>query len=195
MKRFLDVFFALLALLPVGLILLLVAPFSVYFIGRPIFFFQSRPGLNGKKFRMAKLRTMSDKRDENGDPLPDEQRMTRFGNFLRKASLDELPEIWNILKGDMSWIGPRPLLEEYLPLYSERQAKRHNVRPGLTGWAQVNGRNLASWDDRLEMDAWYVDHQTLALDLKIVWMTIHTVLGRKGVSADGKATMDKFTGK
>lgn len=195
MKRFFDVFFALLALLPVSFILLLLAPFSIYCIGRPIFFFQGRPGLKGKPFKMAKLRTMSNKRDERGDLLPDEDRMTRFGNFLRMTSLDELPEIWNILKGEMSWVGPRPLLEEYLPLYSERQAMRHKVRPGLTGWAQVNGRNLTSWDDRLEMDAWYVENQSPFLDIKIAWMTVKTVLCRQGVSAEGKVTMDKFTGE
>ncbi|MBQ0753733.1 MAG: sugar transferase [Gammaproteobacteria bacterium] len=164
------------------------------FLGSPILFFQERPGLYARKMRMAKFRTMTDGRGKDGELLPDAERLTSLGIFLRSTSLDELPELWNVLKGDMSLVGPRPLLVEYLPLYSAQQARRHEVRPGITGWAQVKGRNTLSWDEKFELDVWYVDNQTIWLDIKILFLTVKTVLFRKGVSADGEATMSKFTG-
>lgn len=163
-------------------------------LGNPVFFRQTRPGLHGKPFNMLKFRTMTDARGVDGALLPDAVRLTPFGRFLRATSLDELPELWNVLKGDMSLVGPRPLLMEYLPLYSPEQARRHQVRPGITGWAQVNGRNALSWEDKFALDVWYVDHRTLLLDLKILWLTVRKVLVREGISAVGEATMSKFTG-
>jgi lipopolysaccharide/colanic/teichoic acid biosynthesis glycosyltransferase len=163
-------------------------------LGRPVIFTQLRPGLNGMPFNIYKFRTMSDKRDPEGELLPDAERMTTFGRFLRSTSLDELPGLWNVFKGDMSVVGPRPLLMEYLPLYSPEQARRHNVKPGLTGWAQVNGRNAIGWDEKFRLDLWYVDNWSLWLDIKIILMTIKKVMMRNDISADGEATMPKFTG-
>ena len=163
-------------------------------LGSPVLFRQVRPGLNGTPFEMIKFRTMRDAVDTEGNPLPDSERMTPFGGFLRSSSLDELPELWNVLKGDMSLVGPRPLLMEYLPLYSPEQYRRHEVRPGVTGWAQINGRNALSWDEKFKLDVWYVDNRSLWLDLKIIFLTIKKVVVRDGISAEGEATMPKFTG-
>ena len=163
-------------------------------LGTPIFFIQSRPGKGGKVFKMIKFRSMRDTMDKNGKPLPDDKRLTRFGKLLRSSSLDELPGLINVLKGDMSLVGPRPLLVEYLPRYNERQLKRHNVRPGITGWAQVNGRNAISWEQKFELDVWYVENCTLLLDVKILFMTVLKVLKRSDISSEGSVTMDKFTG-
>ena len=162
--------------------------------GSPVFFSQVRPGLDGKPFKMVKFRTMENKIDANGNLLPDADRITPFGSFLRASSLDELPELWNVLKGDMSLVGPRPLLMEYLPLYTSKQMCRHKVKPGITGWAQVNGRNAISWEEKFKMDVWYVDNQSLLLDIKILWLTIKKVITRDGISAEGEATMPKFRG-
>lgn len=162
--------------------------------GTPVTFRQIRPGKDGKPFRMIKFRTMTDERDADGELLPDRERLTAFGQFLRSTSLDELPELWNVLKGDMSLVGPRPLLMEYLPLYSERQARRHEVHPGVTGWAQINGRNALSWEEKFELDVWYVENQTLWLDIKILFLTVWKVVKRDGISQDGEATMSRFTG-
>lgn len=163
-------------------------------MGTPVMFRQRRPGLGGRPFEVLKFRTMSQAVDAAGAPLPDAQRLTPLGAALRRLSLDELPQLVNVLKGEMSLVGPRPLLMEYLPLYSERQARRHEVRPGITGWAQVNGRNALDWQERLEMDAWYVEHRSFALDLKILWLTVARVAARSGVAQEGEATMRKFTG-
>ncbi|MGP5435771.1 sugar transferase [Psychrobacter alimentarius] len=163
-------------------------------LGSPVLFRQTRPGLNGKPFEMIKFRTMKDAIDTAGNPLPDSERLTSFGQALRNTSLDELPELWNVLKGDMSLVGPRPLLMEYLPLYNEAQKRRHLVRPGITGYAQVNGRNAIGWDKKFELDTWYVDNQSLWLDIKILFKTVKKVLVKDGISADGEATMSKFTG-
>jgi lipopolysaccharide/colanic/teichoic acid biosynthesis glycosyltransferase len=163
-------------------------------LGSPVLFRQVRPGLQGKPFRMVKFRTMTYERGPDGALLPDAQRLTPFGRFLRASSLDELPELWNVLKGDMSLVGPRPLLMEYLPLYSPEQARRHEVRPGITGWAQVNGRNAISWADKFALDVWYVDHRSMWLDVQILWRTVRKVMVRDGISAAGEATMSKFTG-
>jgi lipopolysaccharide/colanic/teichoic acid biosynthesis glycosyltransferase len=163
-------------------------------LGSPVLFIQQRPGLHGKPFRMVKFRTMTDARDADGQLLPDAQRLTPFGCFLRASSLDELPELWNVMRGEMSLVGPRPLLMEYLPLYSPQQARRHEVRPGITGWAQVNGRNAISWADKFALDVWYVDHRSLWLDVRILWLTMRKVLVRDGLSAAGEATMPRFEG-
>lgn len=181
----------LIALLPV---LLMTAILVRIKLGSPVFFRQTRPGRDGKPFKMVKFRTMLDAVDKQGKPLPDQLRMTSFGSFLRGTSLDELPEIWNVIKGDMSLVGPRPLLMEYLPLYSEEQFRRHEVRPGVTGWAQVNGRNAISWEDKFKLDIWYVDNQSIWLDIKILLLTGKKVLVRDGISGDGEVTMSKFTG-
>lgn len=164
-------------------------------LGSPVLFRQTRPGLKGKPFEMIKFRTMLDATDAEGNPLPDSERLTPFGKMLRSTSLDELPELWNVVKGDMSLVGPRPLLMEYLPLYSEEQARRHLARPGITGYAQVNGRNAISWEDKFKLDVWYVDNQSLWLDIKILFKTVKKVLVKDGISEDGEATMSKFTGK
>jgi len=193
-KRFVDVAFALCGLIVLLPVVLLVACGVRWRLGAPIFFCQERPGLQGKPFKMVKFRSMRDVFDANGNPLPDSKRMTPFGSFLRSSSLDELPELWNVLKGEMSLVGPRPLLMEYLPLYSAEQYRRHEVRPGVTGWAQINGRNALSWKEKFELDVWYVDNQSFWLDLKIIFLTIKKVLVRDGISADGEATMSKFTG-
>ena len=163
-------------------------------LGSPVLFRQTRPGLHGKPFEMIKFRTMKDATDKEGNALPDSERLTDFGKKLRASSLDELPELWNVLKGDMSLVGPRPLLMEYLTLYSAEQAKRHNVRPGVTGYAQVNGRNSLSWEDKFKLDTWYVEHQSLWLDMKILLKTVKKVIIKDGISAEGEATMTKFTG-
>ncbi|MDL2200402.1 sugar transferase [Halopseudomonas aestusnigri] len=184
-----------------GCALLLLAPVIGYVawqisrkMGSPVLFRQVRPGLNGQPFEMIKFRTMKDALDAAGNPLPDAERLTPFGQFLRSSSLDELPELWNVLKGDMSLVGPRPLLMEYLPLYSAEQARRHEVRPGVTGWAQVNGRNALSWEEKFKLDVWYVDNRSLWLDIKVLFLTVKKVLVRDGISAEGEATMSKFTG-
>jgi lipopolysaccharide/colanic/teichoic acid biosynthesis glycosyltransferase len=163
-------------------------------MGSPVLFRQVRPGLDGKSFEMVKFRTMKDALDAEGNPLPDSERLTAFGQFLRSSSLDELPELWNVLKGDMSLVGPRPLLMEYLPLYSPEQYRRHEVRPGVTGWAQVNGRNTLSWEDKFALDVWYVDNRSFLLDIKILFLTVKKVVVRDGISADGEATMTRFYG-
>jgi lipopolysaccharide/colanic/teichoic acid biosynthesis glycosyltransferase len=163
-------------------------------LGSPVLFRQERPGLHGNPFVLVKFRTMTDRRDANGHLLPDAVRLTPFGKFLRKTSLDELPELWNVLKGEMSLVGPRPLLMEYLPLYSPEQARRHDAPPGITGWAQVNGRNAISWDQKFALDVWYVDNLSFLLDLKTIWFTIRQVLKREGISAQGEATMARFEG-
>ncbi len=195
MKRPLDIFLASLALLALCVPLLFLVWQIRRKLGSPVFFRQTRPGLNAQPFNMVKFRTMTSARGTDGQLLPDADRLTAFGRFLRSSSLDELPELWNVLKGDMSLVGPRPLLMEYLPLYSPAQARRHEVRPGITGWAQVNGRNALSWEDKFALDVWYVDHRTLWLDIKILWLTVRKVLVREGISAAGEATMSKFEGQ
>jgi len=194
LKRIFDVVASGIGLLVLSPVILIVALLIRQKLGSPVLFRQTRPGLNGKPFEMVKFRTMLDATDKNGNPLPDEQRMTQFGSFLRSTSLDELPELWNVLKGDMSLVGPRPLLMEYLPLYSKEQYRRHEVRPGVTGWAQVNGRNAISWEDKFQLDVWYVDNRSLWLDLKILFLTVKRVLVRDGISGDGEVTMSRFTG-
>ena len=194
MKRISDFTLALLGLITLALPLLILIALIRRKLGSPVFFRQIRPGLHGQPFEMVKFRTMTDACGPEGALLPDAERLTPFGRFLRSTSLDELPELWNVLKGDMSLVGPRPLLMEYLPLYSPEQARRHAVRPGVTGWAQVNGRNAISWEEKFALDTWYVDHQSLLLDMKILWLTIKKVLVREGISAAGEATMGKFTG-
>ena len=194
MKRLFDITAALAALLLLALPLALLTWQVRRKLGSPAFFRQVRPGLRGKPFEMVKFRTMTDARGADGALLPDADRLTPFGRFLRASSLDELPELWNVLKGEMSLVGPRPLLMEYLPLYSPQQARRHEVRPGITGWAQVNGRNALGWDEKFKLDVWYVDHRSLWLDIKILWLTVKKVLVREGISAAGEATMPRFTG-
>ncbi|MES2721233.1 MAG: sugar transferase [Pseudomonadota bacterium] len=194
LKRFFDGVAAVTALILLSPVLASVALLVRVNLGAPVLFRQLRPGLNGKPFRVVKLRTMRDAIDARGHALPDEQRLTRFGQFLRSTSLDELPGLWNVLTGDMSLVGPRPLLMEYLPLYSTEQARRHEVRPGVTGWAQVNGRNAISWEEKFKLDVWYVDNQSLWLDIRILFLTVKKVLIRDGISAEGEATMPKFTG-
>ncbi len=194
MKRLFDLLLATVALMLLGLPLLLLIWQVRRKLGSPVFFRQVRPGLHGKPFEMVKFRSMTDARGPDGQLLPDVDRLTAFGRFLRSSSLDELPELWNVLKGDMSLVGPRPLLMEYLPLYSPEQARRHEVRPGITGWAQVNGRNAISWEDKFAFDVWYVDNRTLWLDIKILWLTVKKVLVREGISAAGEATMSRFEG-
>jgi lipopolysaccharide/colanic/teichoic acid biosynthesis glycosyltransferase len=193
-KRFLDIAVSILALVLLSPLLLLTGLLVRGFMGRPILFVQERPGKGGKPFNIYKFRTMKATLDSQGQPLPDEKRLTRFGSFLRKTSMDELPELWNVLKGDMSLVGPRPLLMEYLPLYSPRQARRHEVRPGITGWAQVNGRNDTSWQRRFELDCWYVDHQSFLLDLRILALTLKKVVTSEGIHQEGSATMENFKG-
>jgi sugar transferase EpsL len=193
-KRIFDVIAAASALCLFAPVLLVLAVLVRIRLGTPILFSQIRPGLGGRPFRMYKFRTMTDARDAEGNLLPDHVRLTPLGKFLRSSSLDELPELWNVLKGDMSLVGPRPLLMEYLPLYNQRQNRRHEVRPGITGWAQVNGRNAIGWDQKFELDVWYVENQSFWLDLKILFLTVWKVIRRDGISAAGEATMPKFTG-
>jgi len=182
---------ALFLLSPVMLIVVIMIRLK---LSTPVFFRQIRPGIKGEPFEMIKFRTMLDAVDKDSEPLPDEQRMTPFGKLLRSTSIDELPELWNVLKGDMSLVGPRPLLMEYLPLYNVEQRRRHEVRPGITGWAQINGRNSLSWDDRFKLDVWYVDNRSFWLDLKILFLTVKKVLIRDGISAEGQATVEYFKG-
>ena len=193
-KRLFDVFVSvgvLLVLLPIFLVVAILVRIK---LGAPILFTQTRPGLNGEVFNMMKFRTMLDATDKQGDQLPDDQRMTSFGFFLRSVSLDELPGLFNVLKGDMSLVGPRPLLDQYMPLYSREQNRRHNVRPGITGWAQVNGRNAISWEQKFLFDVWYVDNQKFWLDIKILLLTVKKVLVREGISANGHVTIEPFKG-
>jgi lipopolysaccharide/colanic/teichoic acid biosynthesis glycosyltransferase len=194
LKRIFDIFGAGVGLTVLSPVLLILVILIRRGMGSPLLFRQIRPGKDGEPFEMMKFRTMRDATGPDGELLPDTVRLTRLGQTLRSSSLDELPELWNVLKGDMSLVGPRPLLMEYLPLYSPEQARRHNVRPGVTGWAQVNGRNAISWDEKFALDVWYVDNRSLWLDLKIIWLTIRKVLQREGISAAGEATMPKFTG-
>lgn len=193
-KRLFDIIASAFGLMLLSPVIVIVAWKISHKLGSPVLFRQVRPGLNGKPFEMIKFRTMRDAIDEAGNPLPDSERMTPFGSFLRSSSLDELPELWNVLKGDMSLVGPRPLLMEYLPLYSPEQYRRHEARPGVTGWAQINGRNTLSWDEKFKLDIWYVENRSFWLDLKIILLTIKKVIVRDGISADGEATMTKFTG-
>ena len=194
-KRLIDVVVAAVALLLIGWLLLLVAAF-LHFAnkGAGAFFLQERPGKDGKIFRIIKFKTMTDERDAEGNLLPDEQRLTRVGRFVRSTSIDELPQLLNVLKGDMSLIGPRPLLVQYLPLYTPEQARRHELRPGITGWAQVHGRNAISWQEKFKLDVWYVNHCTLGTDLKVVWLTFVNVLKRRDINSATSATMEVFTG-
>jgi lipopolysaccharide/colanic/teichoic acid biosynthesis glycosyltransferase len=194
LKRLFDIVGALLGLILFAPVFLLFAILIRRQMGSPVFFRQTRPGKDGQPFEMLKFRTMRDAIGPDGQPLPDADRMTKLGQKLRSTSLDELPELWNVLKGEMSLVGPRPLLMEYLPLYNEEQARRHEVRPGVTGWAQINGRNAISWEQKFALDVWYVDNRTLWLDFKIIWLTIRKVLKRDGITAQGDATMPKFTG-
>ena len=194
MKRIFDFTVALFALLLLSLVILSTALLIRFKLGSPILFTQKRPGLNGKTFKMMKFRTMLDAKDNQGNLLPDQERMTRFGTFIRSTSLDELPGLFNVLRGDMSLVGPRPLLVQYLPLYSKEQARRHNVRPGITGWAQVNGRNAISWEQKFKFDVWYVDNQSILIDLKILLLTVKKVFIRDGISADGHVTIEPFKG-
>lgn len=194
MKRFLDLFVVISGIFVLAPFLILLAILVRRYLGVPVFFIQQRPGLHAKPFEMYKFRTMTDDRDSTGKLLPDALRLTSFGKFLRSSSLDELPELVNVLKGDMSLVGPRPLLMQYLPLYSPEQARRHEVRPGITGWAQVNGRNAISWEEKFKLDVWYVDNQSFWLDLKILWLTFQKVFKREGISQEGQATMSEFTG-
>lgn len=194
MKRTVDVVGAAVGMVVLSPLFVLLAALVRWRLGSPVLFRQTRPGLHGRPFELVKFRTMSDARGSRGDLLPDEQRLTRFGAWLRSTSLDELPELVNVLRGDMSLVGPRPLLMEYLDLYSPEQARRHDVRPGMTGWAQVNGRNTPRWDEKLAMDVWYVDHQSLWLDMRILGRTIRRVILREGVVADGHATTPHFRG-
>ena len=194
MKRLFDFVVAAVAAIVLSPVIAVIALLVRIRLGKPVLFRQLRPGLHGQPFTLLKFRTMLEALDTNGSPLPDAERLTAFGHFLRRWSLDELPELYNVLRGDMSLVGPRPLLMEYLPLYTAEQARRHDVRPGLTGWAQVNGRNAIGWDQKFAFDLWYVDHASLALDLKILWLTVRNVFTRHGISAEGEATMPRFTG-
>ena len=193
-KRALDVAASGAGLLVLSPVLLATALAVRVGLGSPILFRQVRPGRDGQPFEMLKFRTMLDARDADGNPLSDAERLTRFGRWLRSTSLDELPELWNVLRGDMSLVGPRPLLMQYLPLYTPEQARRHQARPGITGWAQVNGRNALSWDDKFALDVWYVDNQTFWLDVKILFLTVARVFRREGISQQGEATAAAFTG-
>lgn len=193
-KRFLDIFLSGMALIILSPMLFVTAILVRVKLGSPVIFCQERPGRDEKIFKLHKFRSMSDARDENGNLLPDEIRLGKFGRNLRATSLDELPELWDIFRGKMSIVGPRPLLVKYLPLYNDEQHRRHDVRPGLTGWAQVHGRNLASWEERFAYDVDYVDHISFALDVKIIFMTIRCVFAREGISAEGSATMEDFVG-
>ncbi len=195
LKRFLDIIFSFILLVLLMPVYLLVYVFVRIKLGAPAIFKQKRPGKNAKIFTMYKFRTMTDEKDEKGHLLPDEKRLTKFGQFLRKTSLDELPELYNILKGDMSFVGPRPLLVKYLKRYNKEQMRRHKVPPGLTGWAQVNGRNAISWEEKFKLDVWYVDHRNLWLDIKIVFMTVIQVFKREGINQEGQATMGEFLGE
>lgn len=194
MKRLFDIVLSVLLLVLLSPLMLVVALLVLLLIGTPIFFRQERPGLHGRPFTLTKFRTMTDATGPDGERLSDAERLTSFGKFLRASSLDELPELWNVAVGDMSLVGPRPLLMQYLPLYSAEQRRRHDVRPGITGWAQINGRNALTWPEKFALDVWYVDHLSLWLDLKILFLTVRQVLVRDGISAAGEATMPPFLG-
>ena len=194
-KRLFDVVFSLFGLMLLLPIIILVALLVRVKLGKPSLFLQYRPGIQGKLFKMIKFRTMLDAKDKQGKLLTDAESMTSFGALLRSLSLDELPELWNVLKGDMSLVGPRPLLVEYLPLYSEKQSRRHEVRPGITGWAQVNGRNAISWEEKFDLDVWYVDNQSFWLDTKILFLTVLKVCRREGIRQQGHVTMEGFKGE
>lgn len=194
MKRLMDILGVMAGLLLLVPVIALLAVLVWVKLGRPVLFRQIRPGKAGEPFQMLKFRTMTDECGDNGELLPDADRLTDFGWFMRSSSLDELPELWNVLKGDMSLVGPRPLLMEYLPLYTERQARRHEVRPGITGWAQINGRNALTWEEKFELDVWYVENRTLWLDTKILFLTVWKVVKRDDINQDGEATMTRFTG-
>ena len=193
-KYFFDLFLIFLSLPLVLIVFILVYLFAFIKQGSPVMFIQSRPGLHNNVFNMVKFRTMSNECNKDGFLLSDKDRLTKFGSWIRSTSLDELPGLWSVLKGDMSLVGPRPLLVEYLPLYSERQARRHEVKPGITGWAQVNGRNAISWEEKFDLDIWYIDNQSIWLDIKILWMTVKKVIVRDGISQSNHVTMDKFKG-
>ena len=193
-KRLLDIILSGGALLVLWPVLLITAILVRTKLGSPVIFCQERPGKDEKIFKLYKFRSMTDQRDENGNLLSDEVRLTKFGKLLRSTSLDELPELWNILKGDMSIVGPRPLLVKYLPLYNEEQKHRHDVRPGLTGWAQANGRNALSWEEKFKLDVWYVEHISFATDVKTIWLTVKNVLRREGISSENAVTMEEFKG-
>jgi len=194
LKRTFDFVIALLGLIALAPLLIVISMLVRWQLGSPVFFTQLRPGMGGEPFRLVKFRTMVSGRDLEGEELPDAERLTAFGRFLRSTSLDELPELYNVLVGDMSLVGPRPLLMEYLPLYSAHQRRRHEVRPGITGWAQVNGRNAITWERKFDLDVWYVDNVSFWLDLKILWLTLWRVIRREGISAEGSATAERFTG-
>jgi lipopolysaccharide/colanic/teichoic acid biosynthesis glycosyltransferase len=194
MKRLFDLLLAVLGLILFSPLILCLAVLVRVRLGSPVFFRQTRPGRHGRPFQMVKFRSMTDERGQDGQLKPDAQRLPPFGRWLRASSLDELPEIWNVLLGDMSIVGPRPLLMEYLPLYTAEQARRHEVRPGITGWAQVNGRNAISWEDKFRLDVWYVDHQSLTLDLRIIARTFAHLVRPRGISSPNSATAEKFTG-
>lgn len=194
MKRLFDLIASSAALILLSPIIILLFIKVRKNLGTPAIFSQTRPGLNGKPFRMFKFRSMRDAFDEEGNPLPDAERITDFGLKLRNSSVDELPELWNVLKGDMSLVGPRPLLMDYLPLYNAEQARRHEVRPGITGWAQINGRNAISWGEKFKLDVWYVDNRSLWLDLKVLFLTVKKVLVKDGISAEGHVTVEPFRG-
>ncbi len=194
LKRLIDIIGSSIGLVLASPVMMIISLIIYFTMGRPIFFKQIRPGLKGKPFVIYKFRTMLDLKDEDGNLLPDEKRLTTIGKFLRSTTLDELPEFWNVLKGDMSLVGPRPLLMEYLDRYTPEQARRHEVKPGMTGWAQINGRNAISWEEKFKLDVWYVDNWSILLDLKIIFLTILKVLKREGVSAEGHATMPEFKG-
>ena len=193
-KRRFDILFSALALLLLAPVFVFVALLSLRKLGSPVIFTQERPGLDGRPFQMFKFRTMTDNRSAEGVLLPDTDRLTAFGIWLRATSLDELPELWNVLKGEMSMVGPRPLLMEYLPLYSAEQARRNELKPGITGWAQVNGRNAISWDEKFRLDIWYLENQSTSLDLKIILLTVLIILRRDGINSNETETMPKFTG-
>jgi lipopolysaccharide/colanic/teichoic acid biosynthesis glycosyltransferase len=194
LKRIFDILVSGVALIALSLVIIFLYVLIKKKLGAPVFFRQQRPGLNSKVFEMIKFRSMRDATDEHGNALPDNERLTPFGEKLRSTSLDELPGLWNVFKGDMSLVGPRPLLVEYLPLYSDEQARRHTVKPGITGWAQINGRNAISWQQKFELDVWYVNHQSFWLDIKILLLTVKKVFARSDINAAGEVTMTKFTG-
>jgi sugar transferase EpsL len=193
-KRVVDILFSFAAIVLLMPVCVVISVSVLLFLGRPILFKQVRPGLNEKPFYLAKFRSMNNKKNSGGELLPDKNRLNSFGKLLRSTSLDELPQLWSVLKGEMSLVGPRPLLMEYLPLYDQKQSRRHEVRPGITGWAQVNGRNNISWEERFELDVWYVENCSFVLDLKILWLTFKKVVARENVSADGRVTVEKFKG-
>ncbi|PWN07794.1 sugar transferase [Rhodohalobacter mucosus] len=192
LKRTFDIVVSVTVLVVLSPVLIITSLLIVLKLGSPVFFTQIRPGRDGKPFRMIKFRTMTNEKDKNGKLLPNEKRMTKFGTFLRSASLDELPELFNVLKGDMSLVGPRPLLMDYLPYFTDEQYRRHEVKPGITGWAQVNGRNAIGWDKKLELDIWYVENQSFLLDLKILWLTLIKVVNRDGITHEGHVSMPRF---